>query len=99
MHQMSIPPDHVAYQLGEAMQIHSGGLLRATPHSVQAPRPELARGVTRNTFAVFMQPRWDCPMDLPPWADAQQVGVGQWAPGVTFGAFSEHTLAANYKQL
>jgi hypothetical protein len=32
------------------------GLLHATPHYVRAARPELARGVSRNTFAVFMQP-------------------------------------------
>ena len=96
MHHVVIPPTHVAYQIGEATQVHSGGLLRATPHSVQAPRPELARGVTRNTFAVFMQPHWDCPMHMPDWAIAEQVAVGQWAPGLTFGEFSERTLAANY---
>ena len=38
-------------------QVHSGGLLRGTPHAVFAPRPHLSGGVSRNTFAVFMQPR------------------------------------------
>merc|ERR1712137_347256 len=29
------PPDHLAFQIGEAAQIHSGGILQATPHSVR----------------------------------------------------------------
>ena len=37
-------------------QIQSGGLLRATPHYVRAPG-SAAAGVSRNTFAVFMQPK------------------------------------------
>lgn len=40
-----------------ASQIHSGGLLRGTPHCVVAPRPELSAGISRETFAVFMQAR------------------------------------------
>jgi hypothetical protein len=31
-------------------------MLHATPHYVRAARPELAAGVSRNTFAVFLQP-------------------------------------------
>lgn len=37
-------------------QVQSGGLLRATPHYVKGPGGSAA-GVSRNTFAVFMQPR------------------------------------------
>ena len=47
---------------GAAAQIHSGGLLRATPHHVRSPAVPVA-GVTRNTFAVFMQPR--CALSMP----------------------------------
>jgi len=54
--QAAIPPDHIAFQMGQAMAIQSGGLLHATPHYVRAARPRLARGVSRNTFAVFLQP-------------------------------------------
>lgn len=43
-------------QVGEAMQVHSGGALRATPHYVRAAKGPKAAGVARNTFAVFMQP-------------------------------------------
>jgi len=39
------------------MQLHSGGLLQATPHFVRASSSAAAAGVSRNTFAVFMQPR------------------------------------------
>ncbi|KAI8466574.1 MAG: dioxygenase domain-containing protein [Monoraphidium minutum] len=54
--QAAIPPGHVAFQMGQAMAIQSGGLLHATPHFVRAARPELGAGVSRNTFAVFLQP-------------------------------------------
>eukprot|EP00887_Chlorella_sp_A99_P004815 scaffold4.g4815.t1 len=85
-----IPPDHIAYQ------VQSGGLLQATPHCVVAPRPDRAAGVSRNTFAVFMQPRWDQAMALPEGADAAAAGVGQWRPGISFGEFSERTFQAYY---
>ncbi|KAJ1334376.1 hypothetical protein BSLG_007531 [Batrachochytrium salamandrivorans] len=54
--QVKIPFDCLAFQIGEAAQIGSHGLLRATPHLVRgAAYPHLAR----NTFAVFMQPNVD----------------------------------------
>lgn len=36
----------------------SGGLLRATPHYVRAPGKDKTGGVSRNTLAIFMQPRY-----------------------------------------
>ena len=56
-------PTQLAFQMGQATQIHSGGLLRATPHCVRAAGGPAAAGVARNAFAVFMQPNWDgaCP--------------------------------------
>lgn len=50
--QAIIPPDCLAFQLGEAAQIASRGLLVATPHLVRAAKE---KDVGRNTFAVFMQ--------------------------------------------
>lgn len=35
-------------------------------------------------------------MELPREADAAQVGVGQWRPGLNFGQFSELTLKRYY---
>ncbi|KAJ8323973.1 hypothetical protein BDV3_002114 [Batrachochytrium dendrobatidis] len=54
--QVKIPADCLAFQIGEAAQVGSRGLLVATPHLVRgAAYPDLAR----NTFAVFMQPNVD----------------------------------------
>lgn len=78
------------------MQVHSGGLLRATPHYVRAALGLASAGVGRNTFAVFMQPDALEPMDAPEGATAEAVAVGQWRPGMTFGTFSEATFAAYY---
>lgn len=60
-----------------------------------APRVGAA-GVSRQTFAVFMQPRWDEAMEIPAGADPSCAGVGQWRPGLTFGQFSERTVAGYY---
>lgn len=55
--QVGIPHDCLAVQLGEAAEVVSGGRLRATRHMVRGPRVDKAQGISRNTFAVFMQPR------------------------------------------
>lgn len=93
---VNIQQDELGFQMGEAMQIHSGGFLQATPHCVKAPRPQLSAGISRNTLAVFMQPRWDSPMDPPPGVDLETIGVGQWVPGLTFGEFSSRTIQQYY---
>ncbi|KAL4443947.1 hypothetical protein ABPG75_011684 [Micractinium tetrahymenae] len=96
--QVAIPEEHIGFQVGEAMQIHSGGLLRGTPHCVVGPRPELSAGISRETFAVFMQPKWDTPLDAPPGVAPEDVGIGQWQPGLTFGEHSERTFDVYYKK-
>lgn len=93
---VNIPADHIAYQMGEAMQIHSCGLLRATPHCVQAARGGAAAGVSREAFAVFMQPDVLEPMDVPEGVSSEAVSVGQWQPGSNFGKFSEKTFQKYY---
>jgi isopenicillin N synthase-like dioxygenase len=67
-----IPSDCIAYQVGECFQVHSG-LLQPTPHAVRACKQP---GVSRSTFACFMQPQYDHKMDLPPGADLDQVEKG-----------------------
>ncbi|KAL3162235.1 hypothetical protein ABBQ32_009935 [Trebouxia sp. C0010 RCD-2024] len=95
--QVCIPSDHIAFQMGEAMQVMSGGLLRATPHCVRAPRRDMSGGVSRNTLAVFMQPRWDHILETPEGCSLDsQVGVGQWQPGISFGDFAERTVQRYY---
>jgi hypothetical protein len=65
-------------QVGEALQIHSGGLLMATPHYVRTAVGPGAAGVSRSTFAVFMQPGVKEPMDVPPGGEGGGGVVGVW---------------------
>ena len=103
---VAIPPDALAFQIGETAQIASGGVLRATPHFVRAPA---VAGVARGTLAVFMEPEHGDSVDVPEGAgvaavlegDASLPGgvpaLGQrWAPGDNFAAFTKKTLAAYY---
>ncbi len=41
------------------LQVHSGGRFKATPHFVRGAAGPKASGISRNTLAVFIQPRWD----------------------------------------
>lgn len=63
--QVKVPADHLAFQIGETAQIHSGGVLQATPHCVRAAQGEKASGISRETFAVFMEPMWNERMNAP----------------------------------
>jgi hypothetical protein len=48
--------DVLLFQIGETSQIHSGGVLQATPHAVRAAA---AASISRTSFAVFMEPGWE----------------------------------------
>jgi isopenicillin N synthase-like dioxygenase len=91
----SFRPEQLAFQMGQATQVHSGGLLRATPHCVRAAAGAAAAGVARNAFAVFLQPQWDAPMDVPASADASELEVPQHCVGNSFGEFA-HAMLASY---
>ena len=58
--QVKLPPGCLAYQIGETSQIHTGGLLQATPHAVKG-----TSGASRQTYAQFMQPEIDGLMTVP----------------------------------
>lgn len=104
-----VPSDCLAFQIGETAQVHSGGILQATPHCVRAAA---VAGVSRGTLAVFMEPEWHCAMDAPPAADKDRIlrgargellprGVPQlvdrWdGAGQDFGGFSHKTLSLYY---
>lgn len=67
-----IQPNHLAFQIGETAQIHSGGILRATPHAVKGSSSTSSHttqaqggGISRETFAVFMEPEMGEPMTVP----------------------------------
>jgi len=93
-----IPADALAFQLGEAAQVASGGLLRATPHRVRAPRGGVGLvRCSRSTFACFLQPDAGAAMVAPAGMDeVAAVGVPRWVPGMTFGEFTEKTFADVY---
>ncbi|KAJ3718411.1 Clavaminate synthase-like protein, partial [Lentinula raphanica] len=79
---VSIPVDCLAFQTGEALEIATGGRLRATPHCVRVGASAAAGSgkVSRETFALFMQPNID----------------QQLAPDVTFGQFSKRVFDEHY---
>jgi hypothetical protein len=105
---VALPSDVLAFQIGETAQIHSGGVLQATPHSVQASS---APGVSRSTLAVFMEPEPHYPMTAPVGSEHGRIlrgmsgellppGVpplrGRWSEADDFGEFSHKTLSSYY---
>jgi isopenicillin N synthase-like dioxygenase len=59
--QVRMPPgdSQLAFQIGETAQVHTGGVLQATPHAVRSGSGEASKGVTRETLAVFMEPEYN----------------------------------------
>lgn len=108
VYRVSLPPNAMAFQIGETAQIHSGGVLQATPHAVRAAS---SANVGRAQLAVFMEPEWDGALRQPSGIDADAVlrdaagrklpaGVpslgGRWDPEDDFGTFSKKTLHEYY---
>ena len=46
----------IAVQLGESTQVHTGGFLEAIPHCVVRNKKLAGKKVSRNTYALFMEP-------------------------------------------
>ena len=106
--QVRIPEASLAFQLGETQMIHSGGVVQATPHCVKAsPLPH----VSRQTFAVFMEPSPLDSMQLPPGVtvaellSAKALAIlpkavprmqARYSPDDSFGVFSNRTFSAYY---
>lgn len=106
---VSVPSDCMAFQIGETMQVHSGGVLQATPHCVRAAE---VPGVSRGTLAVFMEPEWHETMATPAGSEPEAILRGAKGellpPGVppllsrwtgdaqTFGDFTDLTLKSYY---
>ena len=77
---VTIPPDCLAFQTGEALELISGGRFRAVPHFVKAGKTTKGEmKVARNTLAVFTQPGVE--------------EVVEKKRGLTFGAFSREVTA------
>ncbi|KAF9498128.1 Clavaminate synthase-like protein [Pleurotus eryngii] len=79
---VTIPPDCLAFQTGEALQLATGGKLRATPHCVRVGGSANAESISRETFALFMQP------------EVYQ----QLSPTQTFGEFSKRVFDEHYNE-
>lgn len=79
---VTIPPDCLAFQTGEALQLATGGKLRATPHCVRVGGSANAESISRETFALFMQP------------EVNQ----QLSPSQTFGEFSKRVFDEHYNE-
>lgn len=111
--QVQIPTNAIAFQVGETTQIHTGGILQATPHAVKGldGQREECRGVSREAFAVFMEPEFTDDMSIPQGRtiqDAQREESekylpktvrtlrSRWKPDMNFGEFSNATFAAFY---
>ena len=63
LHHVKAPSTkHLLFQIGETSQIHSGGILQATPHAVRGVN---VPNVCRSTFACFMEPGWEEIMNAP----------------------------------
>jgi isopenicillin N synthase-like dioxygenase len=101
---VKLPPDACGFQIGETSQIMSGGVLQATPHAV---RPTKQPGITREAFAVFLEPDFEDPLELPTGKTAEDVQATEtplppsvsplrtrWKPGQTFGDFHEATVSS-----
>ncbi|KAI0374479.1 Clavaminate synthase-like protein [Pilatotrama ljubarskyi] len=78
---VSIPADCLAFQTGEALELATSGKLRATPHCVRVGAAPDAENISRETFALFMQPNVD-----------QQLSATE-----NFGQFSKRIFDEHYK--
>jgi isopenicillin N synthase-like dioxygenase len=99
-------PDDLAFQLGESLQIHSGGLLHATPHAVKF-MDHVKENIARTTFAIFMEPNMDVKMNIPKGANEESMHTpeiyknipkiqGRYNKDMNFGQFTEKTLNSYY---
>lgn len=80
---VELPDDDrfLLFQLGEASQVLSGGALVATPHAV-LPGASEGRNVSRDTFAVFVEPNWNEPLSPPPGSGLKDVYADEHASDV-----------------
>jgi hypothetical protein len=102
-----LPPTACGFQIGETSQIQSGGLLQATPHAVRPGSSSSSSMISRESFAVFMEPEFNTPLNIPVGKtvhDCQEHNVKlpgtvlplrlRWKPGQMFGDFHVATVTA-----
>lgn len=78
---VAIPQNCLAFQTGEALEIATNGRLLATPHCVRVGVSAGGNKISRESFALFMQPNTDQLL----------------SKDTTFGAFSKRVFAEHYE--
>lgn len=104
-----IPEDCMAVQLGECVQIISGGVLTATPHYVKPPASKAGQpgNVARISFPCFIDTRPDFKLEIPSGTEEQVVLKSsfrvpaleeRWTGnGMVFGDFLSATFKKYYE--
>jgi len=104
---MSYGPEDLAFQLGETLQIHSGGLLHATPHAVKFME-DAPENIARTTFALFMEPSKSFKLNLPQESNKDIINTNpiykfipkledRFTENMSFGEFCDRTNDLYYK--
>lgn len=108
---VQIPEDVMAVQIGECLQIISGGFLVATPHCVRGVDPSIgSRSIARVSFPCFVDMVPEFQLNVPIDCTTEQVlnsGVrgcakvpplqDRWENGKTFGDFLADTFRMYYE--
>jgi len=103
---MAYGPEDLAFQVGETLQIHSGGLLQATPHAVKF-MDDVPENIARTTFALFMEPAKSFKLNLPLESVKEDIHTSstykfipkleyRFREGMSFGQFCENTHELYY---
>jgi isopenicillin N synthase-like dioxygenase len=97
----------MAFQVGETLQIHSGGLLHATPHAVRV-FDDMPGSVARCTFALFMAPNREVMLDMPEGCNAGDITTSEiykvpkiqhrFKIGMNYGEFNDETYKTFYNK-
>lgn len=109
---VTIPQDCLAIQIGECVQILTGGVVVATPHCVRGPRanwnPNSSTKVARISHPCFIDSKPTFPLYMPKGCTREDVcggsGEGKVPPlkdrwtenGQTFGDFLQKTFERYY---
>ena len=99
--------EDLAFQLGETLQIHSGGLLHATPHTVKF-MDDAPKHIARRTFALFMEPNMGDLLKVPEGVDPKEIKTEdlykfipkieeRFEEGMSFEMFTKKTFELYYK--
>jgi isopenicillin N synthase-like dioxygenase len=108
---VTIPEDVMAVQIGECLQIISGGCIVATPHCVKGADPTFGSGnIARVSFPCFVDMVPEFPLRVPDGCTKEQVlecsvkgcakvpPLGErWDDGKTFGDFLADTFKKYYE--